>query len=390
MRSARIVFLALSLTAATAHADGFLFDGQNARCMGVANACVTQGDDATALAFNPAALAHVRRTTFTFGGTMSGIVNGHFRGHEPGFAEHTTAELRPKTQMLPLGYAAMPLGSRVTVGIGAYSMFRQQTEWTSPASFVGRFIATRSAIDSYDISPAVGVEITPNLTAGASLIYRTSKVSAARIEGTSELSMATDAGRSTGWMVGTTYKPWRYFTLALTHRSPTETNLRGKGGVGTAEVPLTSRLSFPAQTVFGVAWNPSDKLVVEGDAVFTSWQRVKAIDFHFDGHPELDTHYPLDLHESRSGRLGFRHLTHWGWQWHFGYAAERSAQNDATVGPFFHDAYRSTYGIGIAHHGIDLALSWSTDTWLDVHENVDGINGTYRRNAWIVGLTFTR
>jgi len=347
------IFLAL-LLAASAHADGFLFNGQSARAIGVMNACAAQADDPSAVVFNPGALALLpRKLTAAAGATLGGTINGHFRG------AGTSAEERTASDAVPHLYAAMPLGERLTVAAGAYSLFRMHNEWSDPEHYAGRFIATRSSVESYDVTAAAAYAITSELGVGAGVVYRTSTISAARITG----ALPDQEESSTGFNAGVFYRPVAQFSFALAHRN----------AIGL----------FPAQTTAGAAWHPSTKFVFEIDLNRTAWSDLREITLG-------NATFPLNLEDTSTLRAGFRHRLSPRTEWHLGYAAERTAQPDETVGPFMHDAQRSTYGAGVEFRGIDVAFSWSTNELREIDTNVDGIDGNYRRNAWLIAVTVRR
>ena len=63
--------------AVAAHADGFLFNGQSARALGVMNACAAQADDPSAVFFNPGGLALMpRHWSAAFGATGASPAHG--------------------------------------------------------------------------------------------------------------------------------------------------------------------------------------------------------------------------------------------------------------------------------------------------------------------------
>lgn len=354
MRTHSIFVALIAFTFVTgARADGFLFNGQTARCLGVMNACAAQADDPSVVFFNPGGLALMaKKRAVSAGATLGGTINGHFRGDGPG-------EERAATDTVPHAYLTLPVGQRMVAGVGAYSMFRMRTEWSDPEHFVGRFIATKSMVESYDVAGALGYEVAPNLGVGAGVVYRTSRFSITRATGSS----SSERESSTGWNAGVLYRPFAHWSFALTHRN---------------EIGV-----FPAQTTAGTAWRPTEKFVFEIDVNRTGWSRVREL--------VIDTvRIPLDLEDTTTLRAGFRHRLSPRTEWHLGYAAERTAQPDHTVGPFMHDAPRSTYGAGLVIHGVDVAFSWSTDELREISTNVDGINGNYRRNGWVVAVTVTQ
>ncbi len=346
--------LLVLFVAVAAHADGFLYDGQSARALGVMNACAAQADDPSAVFFNPGGLALMPRAwSASLGATLGGNLNGHFRG------AGISGEERAAFDAAPHAYVTAPLGERFAVGAGTYSLFRMHTEWSDPSTFPGRFIATKSSVESQDFTAAAAFAVTPKLGVGAGVVYRTSNISASRAGS----ALSSERESSTGFSAGVLYRPLAHWSFALAHRN---------------EIGV-----FPAQTTGGVAWRPSPSFVFEIDVNHTAWSHVRELVID-------NAHFPLNLEDTKTLRAGFRHRLSPRTEWHLGYAAERAAQPDETVGPFMHDAQRSTYGAGIAFRGVDLAFSWSTDELREIDTNIDGFNGNYRRNMWLVAVTVTR
>src|SRR5689334_15888610 len=98
------------------------------------NACAAQADDPSALVFNPGALALTPpKLSYSFGATLGGNLNGHFRGRSPGIANGATGEESAATDSTPHAYVTAPLGERFAAGVGTYSLFRMHTTWSNPA-----------------------------------------------------------------------------------------------------------------------------------------------------------------------------------------------------------------------------------------------------------------
>src|SRR5436853_6672831 len=103
------ILAVLFAVAASARADGFLFNGWSARALGVMNACTAQADDPSAVLFNPGGLALMpRKLSVSAGATLGGNINGHFRGRPPGIADGTAAEEATASDAVPHAYVTTP------------------------------------------------------------------------------------------------------------------------------------------------------------------------------------------------------------------------------------------------------------------------------------------
>src|ERR1044071_5427135 len=154
VRRRRVFYAAgLLLAALPLCAGGFEIDAQGARAAGMGGACVAQAADATAIFCNPGALALIpKKKSVAIGASAFAFNNSLYQGLPPGVGAGTAAQqVTPKT-VQPQAFLSLPLGASLVFGTGFYHPFRMQTEWASPSQFAGRFTATSSRIDAYDIA----------------------------------------------------------------------------------------------------------------------------------------------------------------------------------------------------------------------------------------------
>src|SRR5438045_3563379 len=237
---------------AGARADGFV-DEQTARAAGMGGAYVAQADDPTAIFFNPGALGLLKKKK----GVVVNLATSEFRpfqyqGTAPGVGAGTTGNQASSRNTLPSGFVTMPLAAHLVFGIGAYNVFRTHSNWASPATFSGRFIATESTISAYDIAPTVGLQVTPSFGIGAGAIRRTSKVSVTRhlaansagvMQDIATETIDTDTKSSTGWSGGFLFRPSPKLSLGASYRSPMPMTYSGRG---TPKQDLTGDAQFDA------------------------------------------------------------------------------------------------------------------------------------------------
>jgi len=396
-------------------AQGLRSEEQSARAAGVAGAYVAQVDDPSAILYNPGALALMKKKKgATLGTSEARAGQVLFQGTSPGIAAGTTGEQKTPLMTLPYAFLTAPLGKYLVSGVGIYSPYREQSEWATPSSYAGRFLATRSRIDTTDVTTAFGLRLGSFLGVGGGLILRSSSLAAAkRLPGASSdvatLDMTTDTVRARGWNAGVLLRPSARFSLGATYRSRIRASYRGAGTLtqimtGDAqldqaiaatypfgqEIGLVSQLEFPAQKIAGIAFAPAPSLLFEVDAARSEWHRVPGIAFSFADMPFLNTVYPLALDKSTALRGGVRYQFPTGPQLRFGYAVVRTPQPDQTVGAFLADANRNTITAGFGLDWLDIAVGWSSYAKRSIVTNVDALNGEYRANGWTLTLSVTK
>lgn len=410
---------ALLLSTLSLHAGGFATGAQGARSAGMAGACVAIADDPSALFCNPGALALIpKKKSMSLGLSASKLNESLYQGLPPGIGAGTAAEQMTPHALQPHAFAALPLGPHAVFGTGFYHPFRMSTEWAAPAEFAGRFEATSSRIEAYDLAPVIALNIGDVAGIGIGGIYRTSSMSSSRRLTTlsnntqyeiAALTMKSDARQSYGWTAGLLLRPHRKLSLGASYRSRTKATVNGAGrltqiATGNAQLDalvaatlpfgqdllVETASEFPSQARIGVALMPAEALLFELDAERTGWKNVHDIAFVFPAAHSLDTTYALSLHDTWTYRGGFRLRFATGPQLRLGYALARTPVPDTAVGAFFPDADHRTITAGVGLDWIDLAFGVTTYQQRIVTTSATGLNGNYRGQSWFVVMTVTK
>ena len=172
--------LALALTFGVAalpapvFASGFQLIEQNASGLGNAFAGQAAGvKNASAIYFNPAALTRVKGWNFvasvepigvgtTFADTGSvGASAGSFQFPVPFGNDGGDAG---KWIPVPNGYLSGQVTERIWLGVGFNVPFGLETNW-DPA-WMGRFQATRSKVETYNVNPTIAIQLSDTLSIG--------------------------------------------------------------------------------------------------------------------------------------------------------------------------------------------------------------------------------
>lgn len=417
----RTLFAAgLLLATLPLHAGGFEIDAQGARSAGMAGACVAQASDPTAVFCNPGALALIpKKKGSSVGISTSAFNESLYQGLPPGVGAGTASRQTTPRTNLPHAFLALPVRKHAVFGIGYYHPFRMQTEWAAPDQFAGRFVATSSMIEAYDITPVIALHAGDKFGIGGGAIYRTSSISSARrlstlFAGTqpeiASLSMNSDSRHSLGWTAGLLIHPTPAVSLGASYRSRTrKTGVSGVGRLtqiptGNAQLDqlvattlpfgqdllVTTTSEFPAQMKAGIALTPIGAILLEADAEKTAWKKLHNVTFTFPSAHTFDTTYALSLRDTWTYRGGFRFRFPTGPQLRLGYAVTKSPLPDTAVGAFFPDSNRTTMTIGAGLDWIDLAFGVTTYKQRIVTNSATGLNGNYRAKSWFAVMTVTK
>jgi long-chain fatty acid transport protein len=408
-----------ALTALPLCAQGIVAPEPSARAAGLGGAVTAQVNDASAIFYNPGALALLQKKKGAAAGVTTTKPNELlYQGLAPGAGAGTAAEQTTKTTTLPFLFATVPLGKHFVTGASLYTPLRIDSEWRDPASYAGRFLATSSRLTVTDVAIPLALKAGDAIGLGGTFIYRTSQIEASRrvsaaLAGTAHdvatLDMKTDSVRAYGWSAGLLIRPGSAFSIGASYRSRIAAKYNGAGQL--TQIPtndaqfdqlvaatfpfgrdlgLNSSLEFPAEERAGVAFGLGKAAMLELDATRTDWSGVNAIGFLFPATSILDTTYPLRLKNATSYRAGLRFQFPTGPQLRFGYAVSRSPQPNETVGAFLADADRNTITAGFGLDWLDLAVGYTKASKRQILTNVDALNGIYRGTGWSLTIGVTK
>ena len=407
------------LGGAALHASGFAFTDQGAKAAGMAGAFVAQASDPSAIVYNPGGLALLeKKKSISAGMAVTAFNESLYQGLPPGIGIGATGEQETAPAIPPHAYVTLPFGRRRVAGVGLYSPFRMNTEWSDPGAFVARYQATKSSIEAWDLAPTLGIQLSPTLGVGLGAIYRSSEIAVSRripgeaADGTiidvASLDMKTDMEPGYGWTAGLLWKRKR-FSFGFSYRSAIETDYVGVGRLTQIEtgdpqydelvrasmpigqaLPLSSSLEYPDQASVGLAWNVSKSLLVEMDVNRTGWGSVQDLSLSFPASSWLDTAYRLDFQDAMTYRLGASWRLPTGPKLRFGYAYDETPQPDAAVGAFLPDSSRNILSVGAGLDWLDVAFSWITYDQRIVDSSAQALNGNYRANGWTVTISATK
>ncbi len=227
IRGALIAGSVLSLASGTAAASGFGVSYQSVSAMGTAYAgSAVLSEDATNQWYNPATLAGLNTAEVSIAAHQVWIDTSFKANGASGPGDFEDVE-----PFVGSAFLAMPFNDRVTFGLGINAPYGTKIEYEDnwgnalsptgvPAS--GDFYAQTSDVQTININPAVGIQITDNLRLGAGVNYQQIDAdienAATRLEGDDD---------AFGWNVGLTYSPDESNHFGVAYRSEISYDIDG-------------------------------------------------------------------------------------------------------------------------------------------------------------------
>ncbi len=420
-RRAWTTLLLLAVAAAPASGAGFHIFEQGTRAMGMAGAFTAQADDGSALFHNVGGLAFFTDRHLSAGATYLRSSGGEFMGGEPFPGVGVRAELEDVQEVVPHVYWIRPLTDLWKFGLAVHSPFGLETRW--PDDYAGRFLVTRAALASVDVSPTIALQVTERLGVGAGLVARFSEVELERSLGAINpfTLAAAEVGRSRlesdvasgfGWQLGLLHRPTERWSWGFSYRSRLEVHYEGDASfrqVLTGSAPfddliarsipfatgsaISTDVKFPDTASLGVAYRPNDRWLVEVDANWAGWNSFSDIVVGFADERLDDLVLEQRWEESNNYRLGVRRSSG-GKEWRAGYVFDENPIPDERLGPLLPDADRNGYTLGWGPApgtgGFDFALMYVPFDERTTTVSAENFNGTYNNEVWLFGVTWTR
>jgi long-chain fatty acid transport protein len=370
------VLMALLLPA-VAGATGYAIYEQGAAALGMAGAATAGVDDASAVFFNPAALARLEGTRFYVGGSaLAPMTSVTGTATRPPLGE--TENMVKQVFFPPTIYATHRLMKGLGVGLGVNSPYGLGVEWDAD-EFTGRYITTK--VDLQTLNGSACLAWAPNerwsFAGGADALFtkvqlRKRSLYSNPLLGVTDLDiinleMKSDFTPGYGWNAAVLYTPaasWRvgafYRSKVVVHVDDAEadftqilTGLAPVDAYVASQLPPDQNagtvLRFPALWSAGVAYDPEPDWTVEADFLWYEWSVFSDLPFYFETTPALNVTRIEDYKDSWQVRVGAEHRRG-DLAYRFGYYYDRSPAPTYSVSPLLPDADRI---------GVSLGLGWT-------------------------------
>ena len=150
----------------TAISAGFGIFTQDAAALGKANAQVAHAENPSAIFFNPALMNDLEGTQVTLGTTLL-FPERKFTSDLDGRRHKTKSDVFYPSNF----YLSHKANERFALGLGVFNPFGLGTDWGD--TWEGRYLATKSEMETYNFNPAVSFQVTPgfSLAGGVNILF---------------------------------------------------------------------------------------------------------------------------------------------------------------------------------------------------------------------------
>ena len=397
-----------------AHAGGFTNFGPSARGTGMGGALMGSIGDPTSFLLNPASLAYLSGTNFSFGATVM-IPEQTFAGVAPATAE---TKMQALVIFPPNIYVTHAFSGGWGLGLAVDIPYVAKTEWNP--DWTGGRLATKSDMRVVIITPSFGIKVSDRLSVGIGINLILPKVLYEQripvtMPGSQTPLSVPDAystyeaggGINLGVQAGVLFKPFSNLSLGASYRSHVGVDLesgqltyRGVPDSMTSQYPagnFSTTFAIPAQLMAGASWQPLSWFTAAADIEYSTWSQFKSLDISYSN-PSRPAVTVQQLWKNTVN-------TKFGVEFDFGEIIVRGGIRrqktpipTQTLTPGMPDADATGYSVGFGYRVADgLLLDFAyllihyadrvvTDSSIPYNNGGDGFNGTYTAQTNAIAL----
>ena len=405
------IFLILTVlrAASPAYGSGFGIFTQGASALGQADAVVAHTDGPSAIFFNPALLNRLPGTQAEIGTTLL-FPSRDFKSSTTG----ATASAEDTLYYPSTFYLSHTFNDKISAGLGVFNPFGLGTEWNG--TWEGRYIATKSKIETFNINPVVSYQITPDLSfaAGLDVILLDATLEKKVLLNPNPLGITLpDAnqkfkgdGTGVGYNLGIAYNAGHGISLGASYRSEVEIDVKGNVSFDLPSPLLAGTLpntggkttiTLPRQLLAGVAYQANDRLTVETGLRWEDWRSFKEskVELNQPVAGQVAITEPKNWHDTFAVNVGGKYRLNDTFTLLAGYLYGWNAVPDVTFEPSVPDANSHLFCLGtdMVFKNIKLAISYAYQLQEERRKintvGASAANGTYNSDIHLLGLSVT-
>lgn len=372
-----LCMIATIAISSVAFGSGFSIFEQGAKATSMGGAFAATADDPSAIFYNVAGIAQLRRPEILAGATVINFNNQFVGDPNDPYSAGSKGVYRAHTFVPPNAYITLPIGTNITLGVGMFTPYGLRTNWADP--WVGRFAAKDSNIKMVDVEPALAFQTSDGRFAvGIGADYRRARIALNRNNGAinpftqrftdvANVYLSSDWSDAWGWNAGVLFKPSDKFRIGVAYRAPIDIDFTGDAtftqipsgfaqfdAVVKSQLPpnqnISTTLPTPGVASLGIATDAIRNWTIEADITHTSWSRFKTLSVNFPLTPAINLNRPQNWHDTYSYRIGANHPVTPEWDVRLGVLYDENPQPTEAVSPLLPDANRRGVSFGVGYH----------------------------------------
>lgn len=263
--------------------SGFAVFTHGASALGQGNAVTAHADDPTAIFYNPALINKLEGAQVEVGTTLI------YPQKEFTDSSGNSFDTKKTINYPATFYATYKFSDKISAGLGVFSPFGLSSEWGN--SWPGKYITTKSEMQTFDINPVVSVQVTPYLALAAGVDVLLLDATLESIHATGATVKFEGDGTGIGYNFGALLDLGKDFSLGASYRSQIKVTIKGDSSTNSTIPPLMAALNgsgetdltLPQQITAGVAYKGINRLTVEAGLRWEGWSSFEKLQLQVNG-----------------------------------------------------------------------------------------------------------
>ncbi len=377
---------------------GFEINRQGQKANGMAGAFAGVANDASAIYYNPAAIAFHEHAMMNAGYDLV-FPRVSFLSPSEGNVDSKT------TLMVPFHvYATHHFANRkVTGGIGIYTPYGTSTKWED--KWTGRYLTQQTKLTTIFLQPTITYRLDDNYSAGIGLIGATGFLKMRRalpVNDDVELDLK-GTGLGYGFNIGA-FAHFEKLNFSINYRSAVKLKT-SKGDATFNNIPSSfidqqtypesasfkSSFKLPSTFTFGIGYLPTERIITDIDISYTTWKDFTDWNIEISDYDQLNSINNRNFSNTFSIRLGGQYRWSDKMDYRIGANYEQSPSSDNHLYPDLAGGVKLGAAAGATRHvreniGFDISLMIEDFSEQKENANEKNFNGAYSKTVYSIGL----
>jgi long-chain fatty acid transport protein len=387
-----------------AFGSGFGIFTQGASALGQADSVVAHADGPSTVFFNPALMNTLPGTQVEIGTTLL------FPNRNYTATDGTTASTKDTVFTPSTFYLTHAFNDKISAGLGVFNPFGLGSDWGGdwggplvPGSGgLGRFIATKSEMTSWNINPVASYKVCQgfSLAAGLDIVLLDATLKRKGLDSstfTEYNQKFTGDGNGIGYNVGLFIQPTDNLSFGASYRSQVDIDATGSFSADglPQSIGAKTTIKLPQQVFAGIAYKPVDSLTLEAGMRWEDWSVFKELQIQFDQNPFglTSSAYPRSWHSTFAMNAGGKYKVNSTFSMMVGYLYGWNPVPDSTFEPAIPDSNTHLFCIGgeAKLDKLTFAMSYAYQLQEDRTKSTNlysnFANGSYNSDMHLLGLS---
>jgi len=384
------IILCFIVTSSVIYSGGFQLNEHGARALAQSGAFAARANDASAMYFNPAGIAHLDGTQLMLGTTLI-FPDISFTYRDPVSSSWAPVKYKASKQIFtPFNlHFTHKINDMFTAGLAVYNPYGFGTEWTGISSIA--FFSIKAEIQLFNFNPTIATKLLDDkLSIGTGFNYTIGSFEMLRMVAypiTLHLKSGLTDGVGYGYNFGLQYKVTPSFIIDASYRSPMDVEIEGNATLSMYDPTISqgkvkSTLKLPANIFLAVACSPTDNLWLEFDAQFIGWSSFDKLEMIFENYNNYVNTIEKNYKNTWIFRLGAEYKLSESLTISGGCFRDINPVPDETLDPMLPDSDRWGINLGVSYQVTKMLSVDLTYVFLPFDERTTNIQKDYFKGTY--------